>query len=40
VSNQAGVVTDAAAAPAESRIHVRLHRGELDAVVETSGPVE
>jgi exodeoxyribonuclease VII large subunit len=33
VSNQAGVVTDAAAAPADSRIHVRLHRGALDAVV-------
>jgi exodeoxyribonuclease VII large subunit len=35
VSNQTGVVTDAATAPAGSRIHVRLHRGELDAVVET-----
>ena len=33
VSNQAGVVTDAAAAPPDSRIHVRLHRGALDAVV-------
>jgi exodeoxyribonuclease VII large subunit len=37
VSNQAGVVTDAAAAPADSRIHVRLHRGELDAVVVNPG---
>jgi exodeoxyribonuclease VII large subunit len=33
VSNQAGIVTDAAAAPPDSRIHVRLHRGALDAVV-------
>jgi exodeoxyribonuclease VII large subunit len=33
VSNQAGVVTDAATAPPDSRIHVRLHRGALDAVV-------
>jgi exodeoxyribonuclease VII large subunit len=33
VSNQAGVVTAAAAAPPDSRIHVRLHRGALDAVV-------
>jgi exodeoxyribonuclease VII large subunit len=33
VSNQAGVVTDAAAAPPDSRIHVRFHRGALDAVV-------
>jgi exodeoxyribonuclease VII large subunit len=33
VSNHAGVVTDAAAAPADSRIHVRLHSGSLDAVV-------
>jgi exodeoxyribonuclease VII large subunit len=39
VSNQTGVVTDAAAAPADSRIHVRLHRGALEAVVETSVPV-
>jgi exodeoxyribonuclease VII large subunit len=37
VSNEAGIVTDAAAAPAESRIHVRLHRGALDAVVS---PIE
>jgi exodeoxyribonuclease VII large subunit len=36
VSNQAGIVTDAASAPSGSRIHVRLHRGALDAVVETS----
>jgi exodeoxyribonuclease VII large subunit len=35
VSNQTGIVTEAAGAPANSRIHVRLHRGELDAVVET-----
>ena len=40
VSNQAGVVTDAATAPPASRIHVRLHRGALDAVVATSTPVE
>ena len=39
VSNQTGVVTDAAAAPPESRIHVRLHRGALDAVVVTSAEV-
>jgi exodeoxyribonuclease VII large subunit len=37
VSNEAGIVTDAAAAPAESRIHVRLHKGSLDAVVS---PIE
>jgi exodeoxyribonuclease VII large subunit len=36
VSNQSGIVTDAAAAPADSRVHVRLHRGALDAVVEIS----
>jgi exodeoxyribonuclease VII large subunit len=36
VSNPAGVVTDAAAAPPASRIHVRLHRGTLDATVENS----
>jgi exodeoxyribonuclease VII large subunit len=36
VSNQAGVVTDAASAPPDSRIHVRLHRGALDAVVAPS----
>jgi exodeoxyribonuclease VII large subunit len=40
VSNQAGVVTDAVTAPPASRIHVRLHRGALDAVVATSTPVE
>ena len=34
VSNEAGVVSDSAAAPAGSRIHVRLAKGELDAVVE------
>jgi exodeoxyribonuclease VII large subunit len=33
VSNQAGIVTDAASAPADSQVHVRLHRGALDAVV-------
>jgi exodeoxyribonuclease VII large subunit len=37
VSNEAGIVTDAAAVPAESRIHVRLHKGALDAVVS---PIE
>jgi exodeoxyribonuclease VII large subunit len=34
VSNQSGIVKDAAAAPAASRIHVRLAKGALDAVVE------
>jgi len=34
VSNRSGIVKDAAAAPAASRIHVRLAKGELDAVVE------
>jgi exodeoxyribonuclease VII large subunit len=34
VSNEAGIVKDAAAAPAGSAIHVRLARGELDAKVE------
>ncbi len=34
VSNQSGIVKDAAAAPPSSRIHVRLAKGELDAVVE------
>jgi len=33
VSNQSGIVKDAAAAPPASRIHVRLARGELDAAV-------
>jgi exodeoxyribonuclease VII large subunit len=33
VSNEAGIVKDNAAAPAGSRIHVRLAKGELDAVV-------
>jgi exodeoxyribonuclease VII large subunit len=33
VSNEVGIVKDAGAAPAESRIHVRLARGELDATV-------
>ena len=34
VSNQSGIVKDAAGAPLASRIHVRLAKGELDAVVE------
>jgi exodeoxyribonuclease VII large subunit len=34
VSNQSGILKDAAAAPAESRIHVRLASGQLDAKVE------
>jgi len=34
VSNQSGILKDAAAAPAASRIHVRLAKGALDAVVE------
>jgi exodeoxyribonuclease VII large subunit len=34
VSNQTGILTDAAAAPPESRIRVRLAKGELRAVVE------
>ena len=34
VSNEAGIVKDAASAPPGSRIHVRLAKGELDAVVE------
>jgi exodeoxyribonuclease VII large subunit len=33
VSNQSGIVKDAAAAPPASRIHVRLAKGDLDAVV-------
>jgi exodeoxyribonuclease VII large subunit len=33
VSNETGILKDAAAAPAESRIHVRLAKGELDATV-------
>ena len=33
VSNQSGILKDAVDAPAESRIHVRLARGELDAQV-------
>jgi exodeoxyribonuclease VII large subunit len=40
VSNEAGVVADAATAPPDSRIHVRLHRGTLGAVVVASAPVE
>jgi exodeoxyribonuclease VII large subunit len=34
VSNESGIVKDAAAAPAGSAIHVRLGKGELDARVE------
>ncbi|HEX3744780.1 MAG TPA: exodeoxyribonuclease VII large subunit [Bryobacteraceae bacterium] len=34
VSNQAGILKDAEAAPAASRIHVRLTHGSLDATVE------
>jgi exodeoxyribonuclease VII large subunit len=34
VSNQTGILTDAVAAPPDSRIHVRLARGELDATVQ------
>ena len=34
VSNQDGILKDAAAAPAGSRIHVRLAHGSLDAQVE------
>jgi exodeoxyribonuclease VII large subunit len=34
VSNREGIVKDAAAAPPGSRIHARLAKGELDAVVE------
>jgi exodeoxyribonuclease VII large subunit len=34
VSNEAGIVKDAASAPPGSRIHARLAKGELDAVVE------
>ena len=37
VSNDAGILTDAADAPPDSRIHVRLHRGAVDAVVS---PIE
>ncbi len=33
VSNESGILKDAAAAPPDSRIHVRLARGELDATV-------
>jgi hypothetical protein len=34
VSNQGGILKDSAAAPPESRIHVRLAKGALDATVE------
>jgi exodeoxyribonuclease VII large subunit len=34
VSNEAGILKDAATAPRQSRIHVRLARGELDATVD------
>ena len=37
VSNERGIVKDAAEAPADSAIHVRLGRGELDAKVTRSG---
>ena len=40
VSNQTGIVKDAAAAPAGSPIRVRLVRGKLEAVVVTSTPPE
>ena len=33
VSNETGILKDAAKAPADSRIHVRLARGELEAGV-------
>ena len=36
VSNESGILKDAAAAPPDSRIQVRLARGELRAVVEKS----
>ena len=34
VSNHSGIVKDATAAPPQSRIHVRLAKGELDAQVQ------
>jgi exodeoxyribonuclease VII large subunit len=34
VSNESGILKDAAAAPPDSRIHVRLARGSLDATVQ------
>jgi exonuclease VII large subunit len=34
VSNQTGILKDPAAAPPESRIHVRLAKGDLDAIVK------
>jgi exodeoxyribonuclease VII large subunit len=34
ISNEAGIVKDSAAAPGGSQIHVRLAKGELDAVVK------
>jgi exonuclease VII large subunit len=34
VSNQSGILKDAADAPARSQIHVRLAHGDLDALVE------
>jgi exodeoxyribonuclease VII large subunit len=37
VSNEKGILKDAAGAPAESRIHVRLAKGELDARVTATG---
>ena len=38
VSNQTGILKDAAQAPEGSPIHVRLARGELEAVVRGQGP--
>jgi len=40
VSNHAGIVTDAASVAAGSRIHVRLHRGALDAEVSGGSRAE
>jgi exonuclease VII large subunit len=39
VSNKGGILKDASAAPPDSRIHVRLAKGELDAVVRPSAPL-
>jgi exodeoxyribonuclease VII large subunit len=36
VSGESGILKDASAAPQDSRIHVRLAKGELDAVVGPS----
>jgi exodeoxyribonuclease VII large subunit len=40
VSNQAGIVKDAAEAPSGSTVHVRLAKGELDAVVKATNAHE